>query len=71
MYHVLALLIIWIYFLYNFDNKHTFIVIVIVIIISNLKVENLSQINESNTLNDTTKWLIRYPANHLRITVTS
>ena len=33
MYHVLALLIIWIWFLYNFDNKHTFIGIVIVIVI--------------------------------------
>ena len=31
MYHVLALSIIWIWFLYNFDNKHTFIGIVIVI----------------------------------------
>ena len=31
MYHVLALLIIWFLILYNFDNKHTFIVIVIVI----------------------------------------
>ena len=27
MYHVLALLIIWIWFLYNFDNKHTFIIV--------------------------------------------
>ena len=30
MYHVLALLIIWMWCLYNFDNKQTFIVIVIV-----------------------------------------